>query len=72
MDDNGKYTFCYPSKHANSLVQDGIIIKNNEHIKINVQRGKYRLKLIADKLVVQEKYTFRITEANLQANTMQK
>ncbi|CAF4280741.1 unnamed protein product, partial [Rotaria sp. Silwood2] len=47
-------------------------IKNNEHIKINVQRGKYRLKLIADKLVVQEKYTFRITEANLQANTMQK
>jgi hypothetical protein len=50
-------------------LKDGIVIENNDRIKMIVQGEKYQLKLHDSKLDDQGKYTFRILEANLEANT---
>jgi titin len=50
-------------------VKDGVVIEPNERVKITNQGEKYQLRLIDGKLDDQGKYTFRITEANLEANT---
>jgi hypothetical protein len=50
-------------------LKDGEILENNERIKMLNQGEKYQLKLHDIKLEDQGKYTFRISEANLEANT---
>jgi hypothetical protein len=50
-------------------IKDGVPLENNEHIKMTVQGEKYQLKLTDAKLEDQGKYTFRISEANLEGNT---
>ena len=50
-------------------LKDGVPIESNDRVRINVQAEKYQLKLMDIKLNEQGKYTFRIPEANLEANT---
>lgn len=50
-------------------LKDGEILENNEHVKMITLGEKYQLKLHDCKLEDQGKYTFRISEANLEANT---
>ncbi|UJR23285.1 hypothetical protein I4U23_026301 [Adineta vaga] len=50
-------------------LQDGVVIENNDHIKMSVQGEKYQLKITDGKLEDQGKYTFRIPEANLETQT---
>jgi len=50
-------------------LKNGILIENNEHIKIINQGEKYQLKIHDIKLDDQGKYTFRILEANIEGNT---
>ncbi len=50
-------------------LKNGILIENNEHIKIINQGEKYQLKIHDIKLNDQGKYTFRILEANIEGNT---
>lgn len=50
-------------------LKDGVVLENNERVKMAVQAEKYQLKLHDIKLDDQAKYTFRITEANLETNT---
>ena len=49
--------------------KDGEIIENNDRVKMSVQGERYQLKLHDSKLEDQGKYTFRILEANIEANT---
>jgi len=50
-------------------LKDGEILENNERIKMLNQGEKYQLKIHDIKLDSQGKYTFRISEANLESNT---
>ena len=50
-------------------LKDGEVIENNERVKMLTQGEKYQIKLHDCKLEDQGKYTFRIAEANLEANT---
>ncbi|CAF3878648.1 unnamed protein product, partial [Adineta steineri] len=50
-------------------LKDGVVIENNDHIRMNVQGEKYQLKLTDGKLDDQAKYTFRIPEVNLETST---
>lgn len=50
-------------------LKDGIVIENNERIKMSNQGEKYQLKLHDIKLDDQGKYTCRVLEANIESNT---
>ena len=49
--------------------KDDVPLEANEHVKMTVQGDKYLLRLTDAKLEDQGKYTFRIAEANVEAQT---
>lgn len=50
-------------------LKDGVVIENNDRIKMIVQGEKYQLRLTDGKLEDQGKYTFRVPEANVETST---